>query len=251
MKRVVRVSLWVGLVAICCGPWATAQNVTLTSAGGNVYDGIYLSPYYATVNGAPNTPIICDDFGDESYVPSSWTASITSFSSISPTNTAWDKQNAANASLYGAVGYLAGLVLSASTGSVDQVKYTFAMWAVFDPTGVETYLQTHPSTGGLISTSALCDYIFGASAGCTANPGTGELALAETHPTSQFGGYQVLSPYIKGTTTLCTAEAGNCPAQEFITVPEGGAALAYLLLAGLCCGIAVFSRSQRQIRGLA
>ena len=89
MKKAIRVFLWVGIAALSMVPWAIAQNVTLTSAGNNVYDGIYVSPYYATVNGAPNTPIVCDDFGDESKLPSNWSATVVSFSAISPTDTSW------------------------------------------------------------------------------------------------------------------------------------------------------------------
>src|ERR1017187_5197679 len=91
-KRAIRVFLWVGIAALSLAPWAVAQNVTLTSAGNNVYDGIYVSPYYATVNGATNTKIVCDDFADNSYLNTpAWSANIQSFSSLSSSlaNTAW------------------------------------------------------------------------------------------------------------------------------------------------------------------
>ena len=58
MKRAIRVFLWVGIGALSLAPWASAQSVTLTSPGNNVADGVYVSPYYATVNGATNTPIV-------------------------------------------------------------------------------------------------------------------------------------------------------------------------------------------------
>jgi len=251
MKRAIRISLWVGVAALSLAPWAVAQNVSLTSAGSNVYDGVYVSPYYATVNGVANTPVVCDDFGDESYLPSSWNASLTPFSSISATNTAWDKQNSANMSLYGAVGYLTGQVLGAPAGSPTQIIDTFALWAVFDPKGVESYLAANPIYSGL-TTATLCDDIFGGTSGCTSSVATlgGLLYTAENSgfTASAFSNLQVLSPSVSGTNTLCTAESGNCPAQEFIAVtPEGGAAMAYLLLAGFCCFGAMFVRSRRQI----
>ena len=251
MKKSLQVFLWVGIAALCFAPWAIAQNVSLTSAGSNVYDGVYVSPYYATVNGVANTPIVCDDFGDQSFLPSSWNASITPFSSISATNTSWDKESSANMSLYGAVGYLTGQVLGAHVGSQTQIIDTFALWAVFDPKGVEGYLASNPIYSGL-TTAALCDDIFGGTSGCTSSvAGLGGLLYTAENSgftASAFSNLQVLSPNVTGTNTLCTAESGNCPAQEFIVVtPEGGAAMAYLLLASLCCFGAMFLRSRRQI----
>jgi hypothetical protein len=43
----------------------------------------------------------------------------------------------------------------------------------------------------------------------------------------------------------------NCVAPVVRSVPEGGAALAYLLLAGLCCLGAIRMRSHRQIGGIS
>jgi len=66
MKRAMQNFWWVSITALCLAVVAVAQTpVTLTSAGGSVYDGIYVSPYYATVNGVANTPVVCDDFGDK------------------------------------------------------------------------------------------------------------------------------------------------------------------------------------------
>ena len=253
MKRAIRVFLWVGAV-LWASSWASAQTpVSLTSAGGNVYDGIYVSPYYATVNGVPNTPIVCDDFADESKLPSSWSASIVSFSSITPTNTSWGLAGG-TLTQYNAVGYLTLQVLNQIPGSTGQIINTFADWAVFDPSGVASYLASHSLTGGILSTADLCTDIFG-TAGCsgTWSMSNGGLLAAAYNASVPGGGYnlEVISPDLAGSTSLCTAEKG-CAAQEFIaTVPEGGAAMAYLLLAGLCCFGAMFLRSRRPIRTIS
>src|SRR5438552_4612156 len=91
MQRAVGIFLWAGVAALSLAPWAIAQNGTLTSAGKNVCDGVYISPYFATVNGATNTPIVGDDFRDDSYLNNSWTADIQPFSNLSNSfaNTAW------------------------------------------------------------------------------------------------------------------------------------------------------------------
>ena len=253
MKRAIRVFLWVGAV-LWASSWASAQTpVSLTSAGGNVYDGIYVSPYYATVNGVPNTPIVCDDFADESKLPSSWSASIFSFSSITPTKTSLGLAGG-TLTQYNAVGYLTLQVLNQIPGSTGQIINTFADWAVFDPSGVASYLASHSLTGGILSTADLCTDIFG-TAGCsgTWSMSNGGLLAAAYNASVPGGGYnlEVISPDLAGSTSLCTAEKG-CAAQEFIaTVPEGGAAMAYLLLAGLCCFGAMFLRSRRPIRTIS
>src|SRR6476660_752402 len=135
MKRAVQIC---GLVlVICLASVAFAQtSVTLTGVAGQSYDGIYVSPYYATVGGT-STVVVCDDFADESSIGSTWNAQTTSFSNVNSSNTSWGLAGQ-NTSLYGAVGYLTNLVLAAAPGSTAQIIDTFALWAVFDPSGVES-----------------------------------------------------------------------------------------------------------------
>ena len=155
MKKAVRAFLGAGIAALFIAPWTFAQtSVSLTSAGGDVYDGIYVSPYYATVNGAPNTPIVCDDFADESKLPSNWNATVVAFSAISPTNTSWGLEGGILAQ-YNAVAYLTLQILHQMPGSTGQAINTFADWAVFDPSGVAGYLTSHPLTSGVLTTAAL------------------------------------------------------------------------------------------------
>jgi hypothetical protein len=250
MKKPARVCCLTVIAIVCFAISAFAQtSVTLTGpTSGPVYDGIYMSPYYATVGGVANTPVICDDFGDESYFNSTWNATVTSFSSITSSNTSWGLAGA-NTSLYGAVGYLTNLILSATPGSTAQIIDTFALWAVFDPTGVEKYLASNPITSGPLTTAVLCSDIFGTS-GCTSATAVhgGLLYTAENggYTTSGFLNLTVLSPDIGGTAKVCNAEQG-CSAQEFImvSVPEGGSTIAYLLVAGLCSVGAMLLASRR------
>jgi hypothetical protein len=250
MNKGVRIGCLAAIATMCLAISALAQtSPTLTGpTSGPVYDGIYMSPYYATVGGVANTPVVCDDFADDSYFNSTWNATITSFSSITSSNTSWGLAGA-NTSLYGAVGYLTNLVLSAAPGSTTQIIDTFALWAVFDPTGVERYLASNPITSGPLTTAALCSDIFG-TAGCTSATAMkgGLLYTAENggYTTSGFLNLTVLSPDITGTSTICKAEHG-CAAQEFITVSEGGSTIAYLLVAGLCCVGAMLLRSRRVV----
>jgi hypothetical protein len=233
----VRIACLAAIATICLAIPAFAQiSVILTGpTSGPVYDGIHMSPYYATVGGVANSAVVCGDFGDDSYFNSTWNATVTSFSSISSGNTSWGLAGA-NKSLYGAVGYLMNLVLSAAPGSTTQVIDTFALWPVFDPSGVKKYLASNPITSGPLTTAALCSDIFG-TAGCTSATAMkgGLLHAAENggYATSGFLNLTVLPPDATG--TICKAGHG-CGAQEFITVsvPEGGSTIAYLLVAGLC-----------------
>jgi hypothetical protein len=142
-------------------------------------------------------------------------------------------------------------VLAQTSGSVGQIVYTFADWAVFDPSGVASYLKSNPVTSGPLTTAQLCTDIFGSAYGCnwtSADALGGDLLQASTAGVPSGGyGFEILSPDTPNTTNVCTAEKG-CAAQEFIAVvPEGGTALAYLLLAGFCCFGAIRMRARRQI----
>ena len=249
MNKAVQITCLAAVAVMFLATSAFSQtSVSLTGVAGQSYDGIYVSPYYATVGGATNTPVICDDFSDQSYLGSTWNASVTSFSNVNSSNTSWGLAGA-NTALYGAVGYLTNLVLSAAPGSTAQIIDTFALWAVFDPSGVEQYLAAHPITSGALTTAALCSDIFGTS-GCTSSTAlNGSLLYTAENSGYTAGQFNmiVLSPEVNG--ELCTAESGNCPAQEFIalTAPEGGTAIAYLLLAGCCCLGAILLRSRRRL----
>ena len=250
MKIASRGLLCVGLAALSLSPWAFAQiSVSLSSAGGNVYDGIYVSPYYATVNGMTNTKVFCDDFGDDSNVGTTWNASVVSLSNVTPTNTSWGLAGG-TATQYSAVAYLSLQILNQVAGSNGQITNTFADWAVFDPSGVASYLLNHPITSGALTTAALCTDIFG-TAGCAGSwtLGSGGLLATAYNAPVPSGGYslEVISPDLTGTNTLCKAESG-CAAQEFIaiTVPEGGSALGYLLVGAMSCfGAMVLHRRRR------
>lgn len=211
---------WWGVAALallCFAPSAFANNnLTLTSAGNNVMDGVYVGPYYATVNGVANTPIICDDFADESYIGSSWNFTSNNFSTLG--NALWG-QTSNYTSNYDAAAWLTlqMLALNGNPSNATQVGYlSFAIWSLFDSNalsglngtqlaGVEAWLKALPSN---------------------LTPG-------------EFANFEILTPQ------NCTP--GSCQGQEFLVlVPEGGSAAMYLLLAGLACFGAILFRRQRQ-----
>ena len=210
---------WWGVAALallCMAPCAFAgSSLTLTGAGNNVMDNVYVGPYYATVNGVANTPVICDDFADESYIGSSWNYTPNTFSTLGSALWGNQTQNYEGAAWL----TLQMLSLNSSPGNATQVGYlSYAIWSLFDsaalkgltPTqlaGVESWLGMIPSN-------------------LTA---------------SQFSNFVLLTP--QG----CTNGPGSCPGQEFMMlVPEGGSAAMYLLFAAFSCFAAILYRRRGQ-----
>lgn len=236
------------LVILCFAPLSFSQsvNVNIYSAGQNADDGIYMSPYYATISsgsGSSNFTIICDDFEDESYLNSPYTGSMQSFGTISSnvTNTLWGSSQ-------GLVGYeeaawlTEGLlnIMSQHPVNTTQESYqSFAMWAVMDPSGVLNWLHSYGDV-------AACQAVFGNA--CTSTtPSAGSLLYLAEQPlnyaTGNYSNLALLTP-MNGS-TICKTP-GSCQAQEFfVQVAEGGAAALYLLLAAAVCFGAMFIRARR------
>ncbi|MFY9843950.1 MAG: hypothetical protein WA718_12865 [Terriglobales bacterium] len=261
---------WIAAVAVGLSlvPWAVAQDsVTLTGVQGTAWDGVYMSPYYATVNGAQNTTVICNDFADESYLGSTWNANSTSLSNLSAStlgNTLWGSYYESKGlsattiiNMYDQAAWLTLGLLGQTGGSTSQAYYSFAVWAVFDPNSVLSWLKSAGDT-------AACNAVFGAGNNCSsakvAQNSSSLLWLAQqNYMNGNYSNMALLTPLVQvnGQWVVCTPSmggaGGNCPAQEFFEmVPEGGTALIYLLLAGAACFGAMFhTRNQRTKRATA
>src|SRR5277367_7167052 len=123
---------WVVVAAalLCLGPSAFANsNLTMTGAGNNVMGNVYVGPYYATVNGVVNTPVICDDFADDSVIGHSWNFTANNFSTLG--SALWGNQT----KNYEAAAWLTlqMLSLNGNSSNATQVGYlSFAIWSLFD-----------------------------------------------------------------------------------------------------------------------
>lgn len=210
---------WWGVVALtllCGAPCAFASSsLTMTSAGNNVMDGFYVGPYYATVNGAANTPVICDDFADETSIGSSWNYTPNTFSTLG--SALWGNQT----KNYEGAAWLTlqMLSLNSNPGNATQVGYlSYAIWSLFDSSALK----------GLNSTQ-----IAGVESW---------LGMIPSNLTAgQFSNFEILTP--QG----CANGPGSCPGQEFmVMVPEGGSAAVYLLFAALSCFAAILYRRRGQ-----
>ena len=257
MKSAMRSSLGLALlVLLCFAPGASAQNtVVLTDAGDFVWDNIYVSPYYGTVNGVPNTQVICDDFMDQSQLNGKpWNANITQLSSLSAStlgNTIWGSYYAGSQSTqtiinwYEEAAWLTLGLLAQPAKSADKAYYSYAIWAVFDAEGVRSWLNSHNDT-------AACNFIFGAGNNCkNTNLTAGALLLTaqQSYQSGNYSNFLIITP-LGSNWKVCTPGNGSCPSQEFFeVVAEGGTAAMYLLLASFSCFAAMFFRSRRQRPG--
>jgi hypothetical protein len=175
--------------------------------------GVYVRPYYATVNGVANTPVICDDFADDSVIGHTWNFTANNFSTLG--SALWGNQT----QNYEAAAWLTlqMLSLNGNPSNNTQVGYlSYAIWSLFDKAAL-----THLNSTQLAGVYAwLCK-------------------VPSNLTTAQFSNLVILTP------TGCTP--GTCPGQEFfMLVPEGGAAAMYLFLAGLACFGAILFRPRRQ-----
>jgi len=210
--------LW-GVAAIallCLVPNAFANsNLTFTGAGSNVMAGVYVGPYYATVNGAANTTVICDDFADDSVVGQSWGYNTNNFSTLG--SALWGNQT----TNYESAAWLTVQMLSLSGNPANntQVGYlSFAIWSLFDKKAL----------AGLNSMQLACVNAWLAKVPGNLTPG-------------MFSNFAILTP--QG----CTP--GSCPGQEFLVImPDGGSSAAYLFLAGLVSFGAIFIRNRGSAR---
>ena len=157
MKKISRSSsFWVLAAILCMAPsMVAAVQMQLTGAGGDIawtsLGGIYINPYTATIDGV-STTVLCDDFGDDTYVNQTWKADVyTADQAIATGTTRLNKEyggltgfdTATLTMKYTQVADLAIQLLSASNVS-DRAAYSFALWGVFDSTGSEPS-KTRPS----------------------------------------------------------------------------------------------------------
>jgi hypothetical protein len=191
------------------------QFVSSTSEYGDPFGSDQTGLYGAVVGGNP-TLMVCDDATHNIVDGETWQANGINAASLNAGNIGSTEFGSA----IGLFGYteLAWLVnqmfLLGNTDPTDKGLISQAIWYI---------------TSGVASPNTWSTAAFNFA---TANPGTTGLI--------QFGNLVIYTP-IAG-----SQSAGGLP-QEMWTVPEGGAALMYLLLAGVSCFGAMFFRSRNQI----
>lgn len=129
--------------------FGTQVTMQLTSPGNNGLGGVYVAPYYASINGGTSLAVICDDYADESWVGApSWNANVVNVSTLQGEGTPnalvmFDKSPGTQAEAnkqqqdYAEAAYLAvqlmnpGTLCPSTADCVGDIQY--AIWNIFDP----------------------------------------------------------------------------------------------------------------------
>jgi hypothetical protein len=243
MTRLTRSLLLAATAAVLwLTPSVKADNLDLVSPGNGVNAAnVYVGPYQGTINNGPVTPIVCDDFTHDSFVGETWQATATNLGTGnlgSTGTTLYGKQfGAAIATVdYDAAAYLTTELLSPNLSPTAQTDLQYAVWYLFDPTNVASYLGGFGTTySGLLSAAE------------------GDVAaafLAEANPATALTAAQLaeFTIYTPTTVTSCPNGAGQCglPQEFIVQTPEPSTLL--LLGAGLCF-LAVMARRKKNAAG--
>lgn len=232
--------LWLGVLAgvLSFAPSGHAQStvtMTLTTPAGydpnfpnDAFAGVYVNPYVATITPTGGTPyyaipVICDDFADDTYLNETWGATVLNPTVLSElqqarmytqiSGTAADKLVA-----YERVAWLCEQLVTynnpAVAGAALQRAYiSFAIWSVFDKTGVDAWATSHSDLAGALAVSAgTVGSIKWWLAQATANAQASDLAQIT-----------IYSPSLDTSTYVCPTGCPNKPAQEFIVVKAADA----------------------------
>lgn len=244
-SKVLQLAVLSGSVLFCLGLPARGQSsvtVQFTGTYTGTFGGVEAGVYGGKINGTKADPgIICDDYNDTVTAGETWTANAIQASSLTTSNigqTMFGSEfGSANAGLevYAEVAQLVSLMFSGKTsysGSGNNITHispgdiSAAIWYI---TGFGS-----PSKWSLTSDAkALVSAVQGQF--------QNNLTAAETYLSSQSDLW-ILTP------TSWSKHDGT-PQEMWakgLSVPEGGAVLAYLLLAGITCLGAMRIRSKTQ-----
>lgn len=229
MKIAIRILFSVVAVAVLLfAPIALADTASmyLTGPGTNgTMAGVYVGPYVAQINGVA-TPVICDDYVDESFINESWTANVTTLANLSGTK--WGGLPNAT-TLYEEAAWLTEQLVTASPSQAGDIQ--FAIWAIFDPSAIN----------GLTSGDQMA---------------VENLIMQAQNQSYWAGEFNNILIYTANTNDpiLCNGQAcANTPPQEFLVdTPEPGVfALVLIGLSAIAIGIGRKKSVRRRVLALA
>ncbi len=229
MKNRVRGLAVVAAALLCFALPALGQNTNVFFNGGfqgDIYGGgadgnVGTGFYDGSINGVIVGPggsspgMVCDDYSHDITAGESWTANGINAASLNAGNIGQTEFGAAiGLSGYTEIAYLVNQMFSTNPNSATQSAISQAIWFITSG-GAST-------KGGLLAGAALTFF---------------NNAIAFGGSLSDFANLWVYTPL-----------PNNGPQEMWgvVAVPEGGAALLYLLLAGVSCFGAMFFRSRKQ-----
>lgn len=162
----------VAVLAFASRSFAGTTTISLTGVGNGAtvwdgaYGGVYVDPYTATVGGVANTPVICDDWSDNSYVGTTWVANVGTLNSSGISGGTPLFGNVGNGGgplsqqqLYQEVAFLSTLLLENNGNADMQAGISFAIWNLTYPYNTNQELPSPMSfLDGSGDTNALTDF---------------------------------------------------------------------------------------------
>ncbi|HET6200893.1 MAG TPA: PEP-CTERM sorting domain-containing protein [Candidatus Acidoferrales bacterium] len=124
MKRTLLV-LFLATFSTAVPAMAGSVNVQITGVGGANQGGVYVAPYYLSINHQPTFAVMCDDFGHEVTIGESWSGHISTFADLSNT-----RFGSADTQQYDEAAWLF-TKFTANPGQAGDIN--FALWALFTP----------------------------------------------------------------------------------------------------------------------
>jgi hypothetical protein len=247
-----RLAAIAGLVALCfASPVLGQTTVSITGAPstGSFGDGI-ADPYdgtvvYDGVTLANNGLIVCDDYKDNVVVPETWNATALQASQLPTLTTAQLNADTFFGDTVGLNGYAAEASLVAqvlatpNSNPTKQADLSAAIWYITDSgAGGIAWSSLDPQAQAYVTAA---EAPFGGSTALTPDSTSASAIAALEADTNLW----IFTP---NPTTGYTQNAGDGEPQEmWVSTPEGGAALLYLLLAGASCFGAMFFNARNRL----
>lgn len=201
---------------------ADTASMVLTGVGDNgAMGGVYVGPYVATVNGVAGTPVICDDYADESYLNESWTANVSTLADLS--NTKWASLNNST-TLYEEAAWLTEQLVSAPASQAGDIQ--FAIWVIFDPSALGALSPTDQSNVKMLITEA----------------------QNQTFWTGEFSNILIYTADVNEPILCGGQSCANTPPQEFMVVTPEPSELVLLLVGLFGCAIVIARKNRSAAR---
>jgi len=253
----------VAVLVFASASFAQTTSVYLSGVGDsatawNNGSGVYVDPYTATVGGVQNVSVICDDWANNTYQNESWTANVTTVSSLSLSKQVsslvpmWANSNGTSytftqGQLYDALAYLGSQLLANANNPAAQTNYSFAIWELTNAANL---------TGSVPITDSSSPSAFIASSGlqpAITSLIVGALQVATSNNPFNAQGWEILTPIVGNSSDPITCNGGNCPVappQEFLVYTPESSTVAMLgvdLLGVLALGFFFRRRSLQPV----
>jgi len=207
---------WIVAAAILClSPCAlaTEASMELVSPGTDSDFGAFVGPFTVTVNGT-TMKAVCDDFTEDVYPGETWTADVNTFSSLSATR--FGNQPAE----YDEAAWLT-LQLLSSPNAPESGAIQYALWAVFDNSGVKAHLASNGGTSFYNDSSDVDGVTYWLNT-----------AGSQTYTAGEFSSFNIYTPNTSDPMSCSTTPGEKCPPQE-VLVPTPEPASLLMLATGV------------------